>query len=366
MRPITMNISRRQFIQLSGISLATLPLLAHGNLAFAQGQEPALTPRDVDSLDVQPARRAFGRAIVSGVAVRELPSMSSPLVRLLNANEVITISGQVNTAGPAKHNPIWYRTTDGWAHSANLQPSDNVVNTPLKELASDSQWGDITVPVTALRAQPGATSRVTRSLFFGMVFRITALRSDAEGVAWYLLADGNTGNIGYVLAAHIRPLTEDYFVPISPDVPLSRKRIVVDRQTQTTTAYEDGVPVFSARVATGGRYRTPNGTRDFFTVPGEHRVFRKIAGQLMAGGTTGFDGYYLPGIGWVSYFTGSGIAFHATYWHNDFGARRSHGCVNMLPEDAHWIFRWTMPSYPATARQHLLVNRSEGTLVEVL
>lgn len=38
-----------------------------------------------------------------------------------------------------------------------------------------------------------------------------------------------------------------------------------------------------------------------------------------------------------------GAAIHSTYWHNDFGRPRSHGCLNCPPEAASWLFRWTMP-----------------------
>lgn len=38
--------------------------------------------------------------------------------------------------------------------------------------------------------------------------------------------------------------------------------------------------------------------------------------------------YDSPGIPWVSYFTGGGIAIHGTYRHDDYSMPRSHGCVN--------------------------------------
>ncbi len=39
----------------------------------------------------------------------------------------------------------------------------------------------------------------------------------------------------------------------------------------------------------------------------------------------------------------AGAAIHGAFWHNDFGVQRSHGCVNVSPEDAKWIYRWTTP-----------------------
>ncbi|HHH83256.1 MAG TPA: L,D-transpeptidase, partial [Chloroflexi bacterium] len=71
------------------------------------------------------------------------------------------------------------------------------------------------------------------------------------------------------------------------------------------------------------------------------------------------EAYELPGVPWVSYFTSTGVGFHGTYWHADFGRPMSHGCVNMRPEEAKWIFRWSAPiSVPDTRLQS-----GRGTLV---
>jgi hypothetical protein len=55
------------------------------------------------------------------------------------------------------------------------------------------------------------------------------------------------------------------------------------------------------------------------------------------------EAFDTSGIGWVTVFTSEGAAVHAAYWHNEFGKARSHGCVNCLPDDAKWIWRWTLP-----------------------
>ena len=60
--------------------------------------------------------------------------------------------------------------------------------------------------------------------------------------------------------------------------------------------------------------------------------------------TSNLEAYELPGVPWVSYFHITGVAFHGTYWHSDYGRPRSHGCVNMRPEEAKWLFRWTTPA----------------------
>ena len=45
------------------------------------------------------------------------------------------------------------------------------------------------------------------------------------------------------------------------------------------------------------------------------------------------------------YFDNS-ISLHGTYWHDDFGYRRSHGCVNLSVSDARWLYEWTAETEP--------------------
>jgi lipoprotein-anchoring transpeptidase ErfK/SrfK len=49
---------------------------------------------------------------------------------------------------------------------------------------------------------------------------------------------------------------------------------------------------------------------------------------------------------WSTFFTYEGIAIHGTYWHNDYGLPRSHGCVNVPIEVAKYIYFWTEPETP--------------------
>jgi lipoprotein-anchoring transpeptidase ErfK/SrfK len=81
---------------------------------------------------------------------------------------------------------------------------------------------------------------------------------------------------------------------------------------------------------------------EYLTPLGEHITWRKAISIHMAGGTTG-SGYDTAAVSWTTLFSGEGYAIHAAFWHNNFGVPRSHGCVNCLPEDAKWIFRWATP-----------------------
>jgi lipoprotein-anchoring transpeptidase ErfK/SrfK len=63
----------------------------------------------------------------------------------------------------------------------------------------------------------------------------------------------------------------------------------------------------------------------------------------------------------VSFFTKDGIAFHGTYWHDNFGRMMSHGCVNLRNADALWIYRWTTP----VIAPHQWYARELGTVVDI-
>jgi lipoprotein-anchoring transpeptidase ErfK/SrfK len=84
----------------------------------------------------------------------------------------------------------------------------------------------------------------------------------------------------------------------------------------------------------------------------------------MAGGTNE-AGWDLIGIGWTALFVGEGVALHSTFWHNNFGEPMSHGCVNLSPEDAKWIFRWTLPVVPYDTGDITIVGEGSTKVVVV-
>ena len=59
----------------------------------------------------------------------------------------------------------------------------------------------------------------------------------------------------------------------------------------------------------------------------------------------GSDFYSLEEVPWVMYFDGS-RALHGEYWHDALGFKRSHGCVNLAPSDARWLFDWASRGTP--------------------
>jgi hypothetical protein len=113
----------------------------------------------------------------------------------------------------------------------------------------------------------------------------------------------------------------------------------VDVGEQTLVAYRGRRPVFATLVSTGlDGHDTPRGV---FTIR------RKLVSETMAdlGPEAGDDSYRIEDVPWTLYFDGS-FALHGAFWHDRFGLRRSHGCVNMSPRDARWVFDHTWPEIP--------------------
>ncbi len=59
----------------------------------------------------------------------------------------------------------------------------------------------------------------------------------------------------------------------------------------------------------------------------------------------GSGGFELRDVPWIQYFA-AGYALHGAYWHDVFGIPRSHGCVNLAPVDARYVFHWSDPPVP--------------------
>ena len=62
----------------------------------------------------------------------------------------------------------------------------------------------------------------------------------------------------------------------------------------------------------------------------------------------------------IQYFK-DGYALHAAYWHDQFGSPRSHGCINLAPLDARWLFAFTKPELPTG--WHGVMQALTGTVV---
>lgn len=140
-----------------------------------------------------------------------------------------------------------------------------------------------------------------------------------------------------------------------------RKWIDVSIGQQLLVAYEGRRPVFVTVVSTGrGGMGDPDKTQA--TVRGAFMIHAKHVSATMDGDSTNEDSFDLRDVPYIQYFY-KGYALHGAYWHDDFGKERSHGCVNLAPADAAWLFDWTEPEVPEG--WHGALNLNAGTMVYI-
>ena len=197
---------------------------------------------------------------------------------------------------------------------------------------------------------------------------IEALQDD-NGEGWYKVVDDypprQHTNHQWVLARDMRRMPRAEITPIHPFV--SDKRIVVDLDQQSLTCFEGDEVAYSTLVASGlgGIHATPRG---------DHCVLLKQASRHMSNVfypdmpeplPNPNDIFDLPGIPWNTFFDLEGRAIHGAYWHNDFGIRRSHGCLNVSFQAAEWIYRWTHP-IGGYEDEFIRSNCRVGTPIQIL
>jgi hypothetical protein len=112
---------------------------------------------------------------------------------------------------------------------------------------------------------------------------------------------------------------------------------------QALLAYEGTKAVYATLVSTGEAGLEDPATSKS-TVRGIFRIQSKHLTTTMNSTVVGEE-FELKDIPYVQYFE-EGYALHAAYWHDDFGIPRSHGCINLSPADAKWLFQWTLPQLP--------------------
>ena len=137
---------------------------------------------------------------------------------------------------------------------------------------------------------------------------------------------------------------------------------------QSLQALEYDKVIFQTEISSGmagsSGADTPDGSGSTDTPRGEFHVFSKMPSKHMGSGelTSDIEAYVLPGVPWTSFFVESGVAFHGTYWHDNFGNRMSHGCINMMTAEALWLFRWCTPVFNGDKMEQV----GYGTKVDVV
>lgn len=258
-----------------------------------------------------------------------------PVFEAPNGQQVRVIDDGFNFVTVLGTQDGWTQINSGeWVRAENISDSSSVVSRfsgvllPDESLPYPMAWALINMYPSRF---PGGDPSEANLL----VYRYTRLNlystAEIDGATWYQI-----GVDKWVHQHHVaKILPQQRSAEVDTD-----KWISIDLYEQVLIAYEGDTPVFATLVASGQSIWPTN--------EGLYHVYFRRTRKDMSGGKVGDDYYYLEEVPWTMFFD-EGRALHGAYWHDGFGYRRSHGCVNLAITDAHWLYNWVAETMGTTA-----------------
>jgi lipoprotein-anchoring transpeptidase ErfK/SrfK len=140
---------------------------------------------------------------------------------------------------------------------------------------------------------------------------------------------------GYIAIEADEWLPETALALVNPAVPAEAgpntcRFIYADLATQTLSVYDKCKLVFATLISSG---------KNSWTFEGRFAILYKVEYSSITPPATSTSDYYIEGVPYFMTYSGN-FGFHAAYWHDSFGAPASHGCINLAPADAKWLYDW--------------------------
>lgn len=331
--------TRRDFLKLTMTGLAGL----------------ALFPKDLPSVfsvsKSNLANLSKGRVLKESVMLYAAPKFTARPVGQVGMNTVVELLEGVQGEHDLFGDSDWYRISSSLCvHASSIQPVEELFNPVQMKVSHYGQLAKVTVPFTKAWKEPLARMKEYITIFYGSNHWVTGVTQAKDGKTYYKIEEDRWQDNYYVLAECLHLFSADELKPISAYIPAEAKRLEVDLKSQQVTAFENEKAVFHSKISSGYR----NDSKDYSTPPGEYRITLKRPSRHMTHSDPLSDADSdLYGVPWMCNFTDTGIAFHGTYWHNEFTHPRSHGCINLPIEAARWIYLWCDPPVPAGERKYV-------------
>ncbi len=374
------NISRRDFLKIAGAGLGSMAFRNYPSIHLGTFSEPKRLPEF-------PKSEIIGRVVDMGIDLRSRPTNDqnqNTSIAKLDADTLVEWGREVvGNVLYGLSNQRYVETPKGYIYASVLQPTRNLPNTPINEIPAGQPgfWGEVTVPYVELAhegtvASPWLQDHISYNfpprLYYGQVVWLDKIRTENGFVEYRWNEDANGHGYGYGASgeyywadgAAFKVLTDADVAPISPDVDPNDKKISADLDYQSLSCYEGNTEVYFCRISSGISYDPQTGqlSEKLATPVGNLLTHWKIMSLNMTAGTA-TAGYSTPAVPWDTMISGDGIAIHGAFWHNAFGEKRSHGCINVTPEDAKWIFRWTSPVVSLAQGEVRVSLPDHGTIV---
>jgi len=238
----------------------------------------------------------------------------------------------------------WYKTTKGlvtpsdrmWQTSGSSFKGAELDGTTLK-LPMAWVYGGNKSAGTFTIDSGANTIKNAKSIDRFVPIPLTGKTLEFQGKEYAELSDGT-----FIKKSQVR-ITEPG--PPPQGLAENERYIDVDLSSQTLVAFEGARPVYATLISSGKFSKIKD--KDHSTPTGEWRIREKHITTTMDGdGTAAGDlPYSIEDVPFVQYYFRS-FALHAAFWHSNFGVQMSHGCVNLSPLDAKWLFFFTGPNLP--------------------
>jgi len=321
--------SRRNFLKIGALSLGAFGL-------HPQSATPAQSIMAALTNPVIKAPRYFLVGSQNGVSVHKLPDDTSLIMYQIGYNEIINVYDAVESPSGPYWNPIWYRVWGGYVYSGDLYEVKYQLNSLNTNIRPTGQLAEVTVPYTRSMYYSKYEGWIPEyRLYYGTTHWVMDILTGPDNKPWYKIKDEKNSIMLYVPSEHLRFVQDLEFQPISPEIPIGKKRIEVSITFQTLKAFEYDNEIFQTKISTGR-----------LTSAGKYIIQTKMPSKHMGNGNVTSDiySYELVGVPWNCFFQlEDGLATHGTYWHSNFGTPMSAGCINMSMADAKWVYRWTKP-----------------------
>lgn len=250
----------------------------------------------------------------------------------------------VSTMGAGFNFVTVYNEIDGWTETrpgrwlqttslTNYTPSRfSGVLLPEEGLPYTAAWVLVNTYPSLI---PGGEPSESNPIY--LRYSIVSLYSTVEIDGWDWYQIGVDQWIRQTSVARILPAER----PESVD---TERWVSVDLYEQVTIAYENETPVFATLASSG--------LAGWETNEGIFHIYVRYERTIMSGSNGQPDFYYLEEVPWTMYFDDD-IALHGAYWHDGYGYRRSHGCVNLSITDSNWLYNWTSAEFDFTVENDL-------------
>jgi LysM repeat protein len=296
------------------------------------GSDPRV-PESIPALPILALERpnpvvplTYARVIRPNAPVYSHPSLASlrlPPKRVLGVGYIwVSLQGESSYNGQTWYqiNPGEYmRAEDLWLYAPSSFHGVALAAQPERPFA----WVLQTVTPRVVPAGPANVEAPA----YGRYQLVQIFATEYVGdQAWYLIGAHQWVNQIYVGKVTLEPRPAG----VAPGA----SWVDVDLFEQTMAVYSGDQMIYATLIASGlAGWDTPTGLT---------QVWHRVELGKMSGSEGRADYYFLEDVPWALYFN-QAVSFHAAYWHNDFGYHHSHGCVNLSPLDARWLWEWAPP-----------------------